>query len=108
MTVRYQPDYAGTGRILRSPEMLAMVSEVGEKALKHAIEISPVGGPGDHHRGEDRAAWRLETSSHGGPRANRAEAQVINDAADRVLADVVDGHDVPALVLGYLEADGAL
>ncbi len=99
--MRYQADYQGTGELMRSPEMLALVSEKGALALAHAVEISPV------RTGEFAGGWRLEARSDGGPRANRAEAQVVNDAADEVLADVVDGHDVPARLLAYLEETGA-
>jgi hypothetical protein len=104
VTTRYEADYAGIGQLMRSDAMLGAVTEVARNALEYAESISPVGKPpGDHHPGMYKAGWRLETSSAGGPAHDRAEARIINDALDEVLADVVDGHDIPARVLSYIE-----
>jgi hypothetical protein len=103
MATRYESNYEGIGQLMRSDEMLAIVSEVGQKALDYAQDISPVGHGRDPHPGMYRSAWRMETSRAGGPSHDRAEARIINDALDEVLADVVDGYDVPAKVIAYLE-----
>jgi hypothetical protein len=108
MATRYEADYAGTGQLMRTDEMLAAVADAGAKALAYGEEISPVGKGRDPHPGMYKAGWRMETSSAGGPAHDRAEARIINDALDEVLADVVDGHDVPAKVLAYLEEQGRL
>ena len=107
MTVRYEGDYQGIGTLMRGDEMLAVMVEIASKGLDYARAISPV-GRNDPHRGEYRENWHMETSNAGGPNRNRAEAQLVNDAADRVLSDVVDGHDVPAKVLAYLGGLGDL
>jgi len=96
MATRYEPDYEGIGRLMRSDEMVQLVAATGQRALEYAEEISPV------RTGRYRAGWRMETSSAGGPSHDRAEARVINDAVDEVLADVVDGYDVPSRLLSYL------
>jgi hypothetical protein len=103
MATRYEANYAGIGQLMRSDEMVAVVADVGAKALAYAQEISPVGHGRDPHPGMYKAAWRMETSSAGGPHHDRAEARILNDALDEVLADVVDGHDVPAKVIAYIE-----
>ena len=103
MATSYEGNYAGIGQLMRSDEMLAVVAEAGAKALAYAESISPVGSGRDPHPGMYKGGWRMETASAGGPRHDRAEARIINDALDEVLADVVDGHDVPAKVLAYIE-----
>lgn len=98
----YEGNYAGTGELMRSDEMLAVMADVGAKALAYAEEISPV------RTGRYKAGWRMDASSAGGPSRDRAEAVVANDAVDEVLADVVDGYEIPAKVLAYLEEQGRL
>ena len=101
MTVRYEGDYQGIGQLMRSDEMAAAMAAAAAPALDYAKAISPVGRD-DPHRGEYRENWHMDTLNAGGPDGRRAEARLVNDAQDRVLSDVVDGHLVPDKVLAYL------
>ena len=97
MSARYQPDREGIGQIMRSPEMELIVREIAEEGMAHAVGISP------ERTGEYKAGFRLTSTRRGGPKDDRAEAQVVNGALDRVLSDVVDGHDVFRQALAHIE-----
>lgn len=93
--IDYQPNTRGTGTLLRTSEMAAVVTGAAEKAKAYAEQISP------RCTGRYAASFRVETTRRGGPRRDRVEARLINDTSyawavefvnhnGRVLGRVVD------------------
>jgi Bacteriophage HK97-gp10, putative tail-component len=56
----FNASYRGLGELLVSPEMQAAMGELAKRGKAAAEALSPVGGEGDRHRGEYRAAWDVE------------------------------------------------
>jgi len=90
--IRYVPSFAGTRKVMTSPEMAEVMRRRAEAALPVAQSFSP------RESGEYAGAFRVEVVRRGGPRRNRAEARLVNDAAyardveyrHRVLGRTVD------------------
>lgn len=96
MTVRYSADYEGTGELMRSPEMQAVVREVAEKAMAYAESISP------EYTGEYKASFEVTVTDRGGLRNDRAEAQLVNTSDHAVNVEWQDGYHVLTRTLGAL------
>lgn len=68
----YRPDRAGTGDFLRGPEMQALVKEHAEKIARVYTDSLPVDS------GNLRSNVTVKTTSRGGVKKDRAEAEVEN------------------------------
>lgn len=99
MSVRYERDIAGTGRLMRSPEMAALMEEVARRGESIARSLAAA------HvvTGDYEASFRVESRRRGGPARDRAEARLVNDSAHAVLAEWYDGLHILARTAGYLE-----
>lgn len=73
-TIEYREDIAGTNKLMTSPEMVAFMAAVAEEGKAFAKSISPV------DLAEYLNAFSVETTAHGGPKRNRAEARLVNDS----------------------------
>lgn len=83
-------DYESIGRnILRSEVMGLHMRDRALRILLAAHGRAPVyEGPGrDEHRGRYRSSFRIESTSRGGVKHDRAEATVINDAPEAVFVE---------------------
>lgn len=86
--VDYRPDTRGTGTVLRTSEMVAVVTGAAEKAKAYAEKISP------RRTGRYAAAFRIETTRRGGPHRDRAEARLVNDTEYAWAVEFVNGDRV--------------
>lgn len=98
MGVRYDPDYAGTGQLMRGPEMVALMTE----AARRGEAIARTLAAGHVRTGDYEASFRVETSSRGGPHKDRAEARLVNDSAHAVLVEWYDDQHILGRTAGYL------
>lgn len=75
--------------ILRSDFMEAHMRQRAQRMLTAAWDRAPVytGDDKDEHRGRYRASLRVETTSHGGDRGDRAEGKVIADSPEAVFVE---------------------
>ena len=81
----YHGSYEGIGEMLRSEMILGDLVRRAERVRARAAELSPVGDPRrDRHAGRYKAAWRVESTTHGGSRGNRAQSKVVNDTPEAV------------------------
>jgi hypothetical protein len=83
-------DYDAIGsEILRAPWMVEHMRSRANRIMEDAQGRAPVyEGPGrDEHRGRYKESFRVETTSHGGDRGNRAEAKVINDSPEAIFVE---------------------
>jgi hypothetical protein len=78
--------------ILRADFMVAHMKDRAERMLTAAWDRAPVyaGDDKDEHRGRYRASLRVETTSHGGAKGNRASASVVADSPEAVFVEF--GH----------------
>lgn len=90
MTVRYKPDYTGTGELMNSPEMVEVMRQVAEKGIPFAESISP------ERTGEYKSSFEVTSRSHGGVHGDRAEAQVVNTSEHAAHVEWQDGYHVLA------------
>lgn len=90
MTIRYKEDIAGTNRLMRGPEMQAVLRAVAEKGADFARSISP------ERTGDYKASFHVEVRADGGPRHNRAEARIVNDSPHATEVEWRDGYHVLA------------
>jgi len=107
VSVRYERDTAGTGRLMRSPEMAALMEEVARRGESIARSLAAA------HvvTGDYEASFRVTVTRHGGVLAadygasygDRAEARLVNDSPHAVLAEWYDGLHILARTAGYLE-----
>ena len=79
----FRPDGEGVARMM-TELMAPVVREKADKIAAAAAATSPVGPESDPHRGEYKAAWRVEEDvKQGKPRPfdpnRRARATVVND-----------------------------
>lgn len=93
--IRYQPDFAGTRKLMTSPEMAQVMKDRAERAMPYARGISP------HDSGDYAAAFRVEVVRRGGPRRNRAEARLVNGL--RYADDVERRHRVLGRTVDHIE-----
>lgn len=96
--IRYRPNFAGTRRVMTSPQMAEVMKRRAEAALPFAQGISP------RESGEYAGAFRVEVVRRGGPRRNRAEARLINDA--EYASDVERRHRVLGRTVDQIERGG--
>lgn len=89
--VRYEPDQAGTNRLMNGPAMVELMRQRAEAAKTYAISISP------KDTGHYAASFVVEAHAHGGPSRDRAEAILRNIAA---YAADVEWHNENGRVLG--------
>jgi hypothetical protein len=95
MTVRYRPNYAGTGELMNSPEMVEVMRQIAEKGKAFAESIAPVGDPRtDPHAGEYKASFEVTAQAHGGVHGDRAAAQIVNTSAHAAHVEWQDGYHV--------------
>jgi hypothetical protein len=90
MTVRYRANYQGTGELMNSPEMVAVMRQVAEKGVPFARSISPV------DTGEYEASFEVTSQSHGGVHGDRAEAQIVNTSDHAARVEWQDNYHVLA------------
>jgi hypothetical protein len=88
MTVRYRPDYAGTRKLMNSPEMVEVMRQVAGKGIAFAQSISP------ERTGEYKESFEVTSRAHGGVHADRAEAQIVNTSAHAAHVEWQDGYHV--------------
>jgi hypothetical protein len=102
MTVRYQADYKGTGQLMRSPEMLAVLEQVARRgeSIARSLAASHV------VTGDYEASFIITTSRRGGDRKDRAEARLLNTSGHAVDVEWRDDLHILARTAGYLEATG--
>lgn len=89
--IRYQKSSKGTVELMTSAEMLALMMTAAERGKGFAEEVSP------KVTGDYAGNFRTEGVKRGGPRKDRAECLLINDAdyATAVeLRHAVLGHTV--------------
>ncbi|HEX4018182.1 MAG TPA: HK97 gp10 family phage protein [Frankiaceae bacterium] len=104
----YTPNIAGTGRLMRGPEMQRLMREIAEKGMEYARGISPVGDPRtDPHPGEYRDSFSVTVRANGGVHNDRAEAMIVNSSPHAVLVEALDGYHVLARMLDAMQS-GAL
>jgi len=97
-TVRYEPDYAGLGRVMRSREMRAMLEIRTLRGKAFAESIAPR-DTGDYAR-----SFRVESSARGEGRwADRAEARLINFSDHATLVEWVNGDRVLGRTVDVIE-----
>jgi hypothetical protein len=99
-TVTYEPSFEGIGQLLTSPEMEAMVRSATEKGARYARSISP------RRSGDYASAFRVWSTRNGGPRRNRAEGRLYNDARYWWTVEYVNGDRVMGRTVDYIEANG--
>lgn len=97
MGVRYKADYAGTGQLMRSAEMLAMLGEVAGHGAEFARSIAP------RDTGEYADSIRVDSTRRGGSHKDRAEAQIIADSDHAAYVEWRDGYHVLERTLAFLE-----
>lgn len=98
--IRYKPDHAGVGELMRSAGVRDFLRDVAERAIPLARSISPV------RTGDYVAHFRVET---GEVSANglRAAAFLINDSQHAVLVEWRDGFHVLARTADHIQNGGA-
>lgn len=65
IVIEYEPDKVGIARCAVGAELRLAVGEIARtRALPFAISISPVGGPGDEHRGEYITSFQVINDAH--------------------------------------------
>jgi hypothetical protein len=101
-TVDYRPDIRGTNDLMTSPEMVALMAAAAEKGKGFAKSISP------RRTGDYADSFKVETTTKGGPKHNRAEARLVNDSDHA--ADVEwrnhDGERILGKTVDYVEEHG--
>lgn len=77
---RYKPKQRGVGQLLNSPQVAAEMLRRAEVIRSVAVDLSPVGGPGDPHPGQYKASWqaRVERRPVGRARKKRPVGIVRN------------------------------
>lgn len=79
--VRYVPNRANLGEMLRSDFMRAAMEARAQRIKSFAEALAPVGDPAtDPHPGLFRSSFHVTSTNRGGPNRDRAEATVTNDA----------------------------
>lgn len=99
-TITYEPDFAGIGELLTSAEMEATMRAAAEKGAAYARSISP------RDSGRYASSWRVDSTSRGGPRRNRAEGYVYNDARHWWTVEYVNKERVFARTVDHIERGG--
>lgn len=94
MTIRYKADYAGTGDLMRSPEMVAVMEAVAERGAALARSMAP------ERTGEYRASITVTSMRRGGPHGDRAEADIVADSDHAAYVEWRDGYHVLARAAG--------
>lgn len=99
MTIRYQPDHAGVGELMRSPEMLEMLEAKAQRGVDYARSIAP------EATGEYRESLRVDSVRRGGPARDRAEARVVADSDHAAYVEWQDDYHVLARTAAFIEGD---
>ena len=81
MAARYKADYAGTRRLMNSPEMQAVMLAVAEEGMAAAVGLAP------ERTGEYKSSFSVLVHEGGGVHHDRAEALIINDSPHSVLVE---------------------
>lgn len=102
-TIHYEKDIRGTNDLMTGPEMVAFMAAAAENGKRFAESISPV------RTGEYKASFRVETSAHGGPRHNRAEARLVNDSEHSTDVEWLNhgGERILGKTVDFIERHGA-
>lgn len=82
--MRYEPDHAGLGELLRSAGMQEVVRGVAGTAMADAVATAPF------RTGEYKSSFSVHVTDAGGRKGDRAEADVINDSGHAVLVEWTD------------------
>jgi hypothetical protein len=96
MATRYTASYSGLGELMKGPEMQAVMQQVAEKAMGFAIDISP------ERTGEYKSSFEVTVSAAGGPKGDRAEAQLMNTSDHAVNVEWQDNYHVLGRTLDAL------
>jgi hypothetical protein len=98
--IRYSKDIKGTGRLLRSKEMEAVLRHHAQKGKRYAEAIAS----GFIRTGDYESSFRVASSKQGAGRwADRAAAYLYNDSDHAVLVEYVDDHRVLGTVVDIIE-----
>ena len=96
--IRYEPDIAGVGRVMRGPEMQAMLAARARRGQAYAQGISPV------DTGDYAASFHVEVSARGTGRwADRAEARLVNRSEHATLVEWANGARVLGRTVDHIE-----
>lgn len=96
----YEPDLKGIGELLKSAQMEAMVRAAAEKGATFAESIAP------RRSGRYARSFRLTSTRNGGPRQDRAEARVVNEADYWWAIEYINGERVLGRMVDYIEQNG--
>lgn len=84
--VDYRPNRPGTGELLRTAEMEAVLAAAAERGKAYAEQISP------RDTGRYASSFRVETTRRGGPNSDRAEARIVNTAEHAGAVEYVNSN----------------
>jgi hypothetical protein len=98
--ITYEPDFDGIAELLNSAQMEQTMRSAAEKGASHARSISP------RRSGEYARSWRVDSMRNGGPKGDRAQGLIYNDAYHWWTVEYVNGHRVMARVVDYVERNG--
>jgi len=96
--VRCEPDIAGLGRVMRGPEMQAMLAAHARRGQAYAQGVSPVDS------GDYVSAFHVEASARGTGRwSDRAEARLVNTSQHASLVEWANGARVLGRTVDHIE-----
>jgi hypothetical protein len=99
-TIRYQKSSKGTIELMTSEEMLAVMMARAEAGKGYAEGLADEFSKTGHYK----ASFRVAGVRRGGPKKDRAEARLINDAVYG--AAVEAKHDVLGRTVDHIEGHG--
>lgn len=97
-TVRYEPNFAGLGKIMRGKEMQAMLAQEAQRGRQYAEAIAP------RDTGEYAASFRVSSSSRGAGRwSDRAAGYLYNDSGHALAVEFQDDYRTLGIVADMIE-----
>lgn len=97
-TVRYEPDFAGLGKIMTSKRMEAMLKGETQRGKQYAEVIAP------RDTGDYAASFRVASSSRGTGRwSDRAAAYLYNDSDHAAVVEFQDDYRTLGIVADIIE-----
>ena len=95
---RYEMNFEGLGRVMRGQGMQAMLRREAERGKQYAEVIAP------EDTGQYKASFRVSSASRGRGRwADRAVAELHNDAAHALLVEYTDDYRTLGIVADIIE-----
>lgn len=96
--IRYEPDFAGLGHVMRSHEMRAMLERRALAGKRFAESIAP------RDTGDYASSFRVESSARGTGRwSDRAEARLINGSSHAALVEYANDDRVLGRAVDVIE-----